>query len=85
MFIEHNNTLITGPNRIANTYNDYFSNIGNDLASNICVDENNAMYKQNWLTRSQCTCTFEKIHEDDILKIINKMDNKSSHLEMQSM
>ena len=26
----------------------------------------------------QCTCKFEKIHEDDILKIINKMDNKSS-------
>ena len=36
------------------------------------------MYKQYLLTQSQCTCKFEKIHEDDILKIINKMDNKSS-------
>ena len=52
MFIEHNNTLITDPNRIANTFNDYFVNIGSDLASN-------------------------KIHEDDILKIISKMGNKS--------
>ena len=36
------------------------------------------MYKQYLLTQSQCTCKFEKIHKDDILKIINKMDNKSS-------
>ena len=76
--IEHNNTLITDPNRISNTFNDYFANIGSDLASNICADGNNEMYKQYLLTQSKCTCKFEKIHEDDILKIINKMDNKSS-------
>ena len=78
MFIEHNNTLITDPNRISNTFKDYFANIGSDLASNICADGNNEMYKQYLLTQSQCICKFEKIHEDDILKIINKMDNKSS-------
>ena len=37
MFIEHNNTLITDPNRIANTFNDYFANIGSDLASHMCA------------------------------------------------
>ena len=78
MYIEHNNTLINDPNRIAITFNDYFANIGSDLASNICADGNNEMYKQYLLTQSQCTCKFEKIHEDDILKIINKMDNKNS-------
>ena len=31
MFIEHTNTLITDPSRIANTFNDYFANIGTDL------------------------------------------------------
>ena len=36
------------------------------------------MYTHNLLTQSQCTCKLQKIHEDDILKIINKMDNKSS-------
>ena len=36
------------------------------------------MYKQYLPTQSQCTCKFEKTHEDDILKIIIKMDNKSS-------
>ena len=41
MFIEHNNTLITHQNRIANTFNAYFENIGSDLASNICADGNN--------------------------------------------
>ena len=64
MFIEHTNTLITDPNRIANTFNDYFANIGSDLASTIGVDGNNEMYKQCLLTQSQCTCKFEKIHED---------------------
>ena len=78
MFIEHNNTLMTDPNRIANTFDNYFANIGSDIASNICADENNEMYKQYLLTQSQCSCKFEKIHEDDILKIINKMDNKRS-------
>ena len=38
MFIEYNITLITDPNRIANTFNDYFANIESDLASNICAD-----------------------------------------------
>ena len=52
MFIEHNNTLITYPNRIAYTFNDYFANIGSDLASNICADGNNEMYKQYLLTQS---------------------------------
>ena len=44
MFIEHNNTLITDPTRIANTFNRYFANIGCNLASNICADGNNEMY-----------------------------------------
>ena len=75
MSIEHNNTLITDPNSIANTFNDYFANIGSDLASNICADGNNEMYQQYLRTQSQCTCKFEQIHEDDILKIMNTMDN----------
>ena len=76
--IEHNNTLITDPNKIANTFNDYFANIGTDLAENICEYGNNEMYQQYLQTSSQCSCTFEKINKDDILTIINKMDNKSS-------
>ena len=78
MFIEHKNTLFTDPNRIANTFNDYLANIGSDLASNICADGRNEIDKQYLLTQLQCTCKYEKIYEDDILKIINKMDNKSS-------
>ena len=78
MSIEHNNTLITDPNKIANTFNDYFANIGTDFAANICEYGNNEMFQQYLHTQSQCSCTFEKINEDDILKIINKMDNKSS-------
>ena len=42
------------------------------------------MYKQYLLTQSQCTCKCEKIHEDDILKIMNKMDKSSSGYDMFS-
>ena len=35
MSIEHNNTLITDPIKIANIFNDYFANIGTDLVTNI--------------------------------------------------
>ena len=73
--IEHNNTLITNPNKIANTFNDYFTNIGTNLAENIC-HYNNEMYQQYLQTQLQCSCTFEKVNEDDILKIINKMETK---------
>ena len=65
MSIEHNNTLITGPNKIAITFNDYFANIGTALAA-LCEYGNNEMYKQYLRTQSQCSCTFEKIHEVDI-------------------
>ena len=34
IFIEHNFT-ITDPNRLANTFNDYFVNMRSDIASNI--------------------------------------------------
>ena len=76
--IEHNNTLITDPNKIANTFNYYFANMETDIAENICEYGNNEMYQQYFQMQSQCSCTFEKINEDDILKMINIMDNKSS-------
>ena len=76
--IEHHNTLITDPNTIVHTFNDYLANIGTDLAEHICGYGNNEMYQQYLQTQPQCSCTFEKINEDDILKIINKMENKSS-------
>ena len=52
MFIEHTNTLITDPKRIANTFNDHFANIGTDLASNICAYGNNEIYKQYLFTQT---------------------------------
>ena len=76
--IEHNHILITDPKIVSNTFNDYFVNIGTDLVENICEYGNNERYQQYLQTQSQCSCTFEKINEDDILKMINKMDNKSS-------
>ena len=69
MFVEHNTTFTTYLNRIANT--DYFANIRSDLASNICADGKNEMYKHDLLTQLQCTCKFKKINENVILKIIN--------------
>ena len=53
MCIEHKNTLITDPNKIANTFNA-------DFAANICEYVNNEMYQQYLQTQSQCSCTFEE-------------------------
>ena len=50
--IEHNNTLITDPNKILNTFKDYFANIGTNLAENICEYVNNEMYQQYLQTQS---------------------------------
>ena len=36
MSIDHTNTLITDPNKIAKTFNEDFANIGTDLAVNMC-------------------------------------------------
>ena len=70
--IEHNNTSVTDPNTIATTFNDYFDNIATGLAENICEYGNNEMYQQYLQTQSQCSCTFEKINEDDIFKLLIK-------------
>ena len=45
MSIEHSNTLIIDSNKITNTFNDYFANIGTDLAANICKYGRNEMYQ----------------------------------------
>ena len=58
--IEHNNTLITDPNKIANTINDYFANIGTHLAENIGEYGNNEMYQQYLQTQSKCGAHLRK-------------------------
>ena len=58
--IEHNNTLITDPNKIANTFNDYFTNIGTNFAENICQYGNNEMYQQYLQTQRNVVAHLRK-------------------------
>ena len=72
MSIEHNNTLITDPNKIANTFNDYLSNIGTDLAAHVCEYGNNKMYKQYLQTQLQCCANLRKYTNMTFLKLLIK-------------
>ena len=74
--VSYKNSIITTPIEIAGAFNDYFSNVGKNLASTI--NASNDYYKNYLRTPAESTCTFNTISETDVLKIIDNMDNKSS-------
>ena len=73
----YNNKNITNQVDISNAFNEYFSNVGTNLASTINATDN-ATYRQYLLNQSHSCCKFRATTEDTILRIINKMDNKCS-------
>ena len=68
---------MTNPENIANTLNNYFANIGTNLASTISNDQTEA-YTQYLQTPSAFSCIFSNITEEKTITIIDKMENKSS-------
>ena len=62
-----NEKKMTNPEKIANTFNNYFANIGTNLASTISNDQTET-YTQYLQTQS----------EEETITIIDKMENKSS-------
>ena len=48
------------------------------MADKINDDMNNGNFDQYLLTPTHLSCHFEKVNEDDVLKIKNKLNNKSS-------
>ena len=66
---------MTNPEKIANTFNNYFVNIGTNLASTISNDQTYTQYLQ---TPSAISSIFRHITEEETITIIDKMENKSS-------
>ena len=72
-----NGEEITDANNIANTFCEYFTNIGPSLAKNINMPKN--IKVEDFLTSTQnCTFQFYKTDDSSILKIINELPNKTS-------
>ena len=68
---------MTNPEKIANTFNNYFANIGTNLASAISNDHTET-YTQYLQTPSAITCIFRHITDEETITIIDKMENTSS-------
>ena len=60
---------------IADSFNEYFVNIGSDLSDKL---DHSDMYEQYLKTATNQSCKFEDVTDEDILTILNKLDNKSS-------
>ena len=63
--------------KIANTFNNYFANIGTNLASTISNDQTET-YTQYIQTPCTISCIFRHITEEETITIIDKMEIKSS-------
>ena len=66
---------MTNPEKIANTFNNYFANIGTNLASTISNDQTET-YTQYLQTPSAISCIFRHITEEETTTIIEKKKKK---------
>ena len=76
-YIVDNEKKMINPEKITNTFNNYFANIGTNLASTICNDQTET-YTQYLQTPSAISCIFRHITEEETITIIDNMENKSS-------
>ena len=84
-FLNINNTKIYDKNKIANSFNQFFSNIGHNLAEQISTDSNLNYgdflldsYGDFLLDKTESRLHFETVSEDYVSKLIKKLPNKSS-------
>ena len=76
-FIKNGNEL-SDPKEIANAFNEYFSKIGSNLASNINCTEDGQSYKVYLQNPTLKKFAFKKVNDNEVLSIINKLKNKKS-------
>ena len=74
--ILHNNTLIDSPFKIAETFNDYFVNVGRTIAKGIPRSKKSYKdYLTNYIRKS---FFLYPTNENELSKIINELDNNKS-------
>ena len=76
-FVKIDNTVVTGTTSIANNFNFFFTNIGPNLAKEICVPSRNN-FKNYLLNQNDNNFTFKLIGEDFVSKLIDDLDSKNS-------
>ena len=74
-FIKNGNEL-SDPKEIANAFNEYFSKIGSNLASNINCTEDGQSYKVYLQNPTLKKFAFKKVNDNEVLSIINNLKNK---------
>ena len=76
---KHNGETINQPVDIANSFNTFFSRIGENLSNSIHVDHFlHGTYKKYLRSPTNMKMEFKIVTEEEILNIINSLDNKSS-------
>ena len=76
-FFNINIAKIYDKNKIANSFNQFFTNIGHNLAEQISTDSN-LNYGDFLLDKTESRLHFETVSEDYVSKLIKKLPNKSS-------
>ena len=76
-FFKIDNTVVIDTTSIANKFNFFFTNIGPNLAGEICVPSRNN-FKNYLLNQNDNNFTFELIGEDLVSKLIDDLDSKNS-------
>ena len=75
----YNNRTIRDLKDIANSFNEYFSSIGPSLSENIDVSGLDKSYDEYLTSSIDTQFSFTPILENETLKIINNLKNKSSY------
>ena len=73
-----NGNIIEGDLKIANEFNNFFTNVGPTLASEIKPINSNLLLSSFLLGNVEHTFSFNLITPNDILKIIKNLKNKPS-------
>ena len=76
-FFKIDNTVVTDTTSIAIKFNFFFTNIGPNLAKEICVPSRNN-FKNYLLNQNDNNVTFKLIGEDFVSKLIDDLDSKNS-------
>ena len=77
--IFHDDVQLSDAKEIATTFNTYFANIGKKLAANINDNDNTFDDFQQYLdTPAETSLKFNCITENETMKAINRLENKSS-------
>ena len=78
----YNNRTIRYLKEIANSFNEYFSSIGPSLSENIDVSGLDKSYDEYLTSSVDTQFSFTPISENETLKIIKNLKNKSSYVLM---